>query len=381
MTNPTLAAPRQMMATYPIMSPEEVEAVCDPRNPLCPFHTYRGNQGAVRTAILIGKAAFNARVDMGKAVGWHTEVMACSREFPARILLTGPKSVGKTTFARSYSRLVGTDYKTGIMTMPYAEIDGTNIKRAEQILEKMQQAYREAGLPMIPTETKGSIRIYRPGPGNLFIDEVHRLPMSVQERMLKMSEKSDGIFEVGNMRVDCRRMTILLATTKHGKLDRAYLSRFPIKIALAAHSLEDLATIIQDANADWTRETAMRLARLKPVPREALDIASLVNAARVSENCSTEKALGIVADNLGLVDGCINQKAIDVLMALSADENGLSKKNLCSSCEMDETEFEQEIVPQLLRNQFHPSLITVSSRHKITEAGLDELRKRGLIDY
>ena len=379
----TLATPpRQMMATFPIMSDAEVAEICNPKSPKNPFCKYRGNDAAVKLAITLAKSAFNSRHDIGKAAGvYHKEVWCCGREFPARILLTGPKSVGKTTFMRNYAKFVGTDYRTGKMLLPYAEVDGTKIKKAEQILERLQQAYREAGIPMIPDEIRGSIRIYRLPHGILSIDEVHRLPMSVQEGMLKMSEKNDGMFECGNFRVDCRRLTILLGTTKPGKLDRAYLSRFPIKIALAVHSIEDLATIIQDANESWPREIAMRLARLKPIPREALDIAQLVESNRKNEGCSLDKALADIAGLLGLQEGNLTARAIDVLKALAEDTNGLSKKNLCASCDMDETEFENDIIPQLLRNQFHAALITVSSRHKITEAGLDELRKRGLAEY
>ena len=52
----------------------------------------------------------------------------------------------------------------------------------------------------------------------MFIDEVHRLTKKVMDGLLKMSEPSDGLFEVGHNRVDCRRIAIICATTDPGKL-------------------------------------------------------------------------------------------------------------------------------------------------------------------
>ena len=78
-------------------------------------------------------------------------------------------------------------------------------------------------------------------------------------------------------------------------------------------------------------------------------------------------------------EGGLSPRAIDILLALAdAQPTGLSCANLCAQLDnMDKSEYQTEIVPQLLRNEFHPALIMVSSRQKITEAGLDELRHRG----
>jgi Holliday junction resolvasome RuvABC ATP-dependent DNA helicase subunit len=235
---------------------------------------------------------------------------------------------------------------------------------------------------MTVERTVGGMRYYTLPPLILFIDEVHALPTIVKEGLLKMTEKEDGIFEIGMMRVDCRNITIITATTDPGKLPATLKSRFPIKIALQKHSLEQVAEIILDGR-DWTKKQAMTLARMKPVPREAKDIADLIDGTVDTEDCSIDKAIKLVTADLGLEDGCLSQKAIDVLVSLAESQPaGLSKKNICAQLDnMDETEFEAEIIPQLLRNEFHPSLIAISSRHKITDAGLDELRSRKLIDY
>lgn len=371
--------PNQLMSTYPITPYADREIIFNPKHPFCPFSEYVGNEAAVRLAIRIAKKAFDSYANIGTQ---ENPVWCCSRDNPVRMLLTGPRSVGKTTYARCYADLVGTNYETGEMTMPFVEIDGTSITKREQILHRMQQAMRECNVPMVPERVVGSASYYALPPMILFIDEVHCLPSKVMEGMLKMTEPNDGIFEVGGAKIDCRRIAIIFATTNPGNLPAPLKSRFPIKIALVPHTLEELGTIIQNAT-DWDREDAMKMARMKPIPREALEIAKLVEATKESENCAVSHAMDLIATDLGLEEGCLTQRAIDVLLALAdAQPNGLSKKNLCACCEnMDESEFEQDIVPQLLKNQFHPALITVSSRHKITEAGLQELRSRNLIDY
>lgn len=368
----------QQMAAFPFLTEQQEKTIFDVKNPACPFHSYVGNEAAVRLAMRIAKQAFRATIDVPEQSTCY-----CSRECPARIMLTGPRSVGKTSFAKAFTRLIGTNYSNGQMLLPFAEVDGTRIKKPEQVLESLQQAFRAVKMPMIPCKTIGATRYYELPPAVLSIDEVHRVPMGVQEGLLKMSEPNDGIFEINNARIDCRRIAMIIATTKPGKLDRAFVSRFPIKIALVAHSLDDLAKIVHNANPEWTKQAATRLARLKPIPREALEIARLVNVTHETEDCSLDGAIDIIAKDLGLQDGCLTQRAIGVLQVLAdAQPHGLSKKNLCAACDnMDESEFENEIAPQLLHNQFHPSLMTVSSRHKITEAGLDELRKRNLIEY
>jgi len=363
----------QPIKTFEIMPPEMMAEIFDIGNPICPFHKYVGNRSAVNIALRIAKRAFTTVADI---IG--TDIEVSTREYPLRMLITGRKSVGKTTFARCYAKLVGTDYFTGDQLQPYVEIDGTQIKKPEQVMDAIRVSVEAAGLPLELEEEVGQIKHYSLPPLVLFIDEVHRLPMAVQEGLLKMSEPGDGVFRIGNNRIDCRKIAIIIGTTKPGKLDRPFHSRFPIKIELKEHSLDDLTTIIMNENQHWDRVTAHRLARLRPVPREALDIARLVNATQETESCSLPKALSVIANDLGLSDGCVSQRGYEVLLALSQTPAGLSKKNLCSVCDMDETEFENDLLPQLLRNQFHKALISIGSRHKITEAGMSELKKRGL---
>lgn len=369
----------QKMRTFRVTPLDQQQEIFNPNSEICPFNGYIGNAEAVRIAMRIAKKAFGAFVDIGLGSGqWHKRITACSREYPIRMLLTGPRSVGKTTFAKAFAKLIGTNYDSGTMEMPWAEVDATAIKQREDVLEKIVNAWKEAGVPLVSSGVV--IKRYMVPPGFLFIDEIHRLPRKVMEGLLKMTEPNDGMFEVGNSIIDCRRMTILSGTTDPGKLLETIKSRFPVRIALRKHTTDEIATIIQNAT-NWPRDAAMRLAKMKPIPREALGIAKLIQSAQDTERVSLNQAVSMIAADLNLEEGGLTARAVAALSALAESPSGLSKKNLCACLEnMDPTEFEQEIIPLLLKNEFHPAYITISSRHKITDAGMEELERRGIMN-
>jgi hypothetical protein len=373
--------PRQKMMSFSVLSDQMLNKVIDPTNPLCPFNKYVGNEAAVRIITRIAKGAFNSRVDVGLGMGrGDVPIWKCPRDYPVRMLLTGKRSVGKTTVGRCYGKLIGTDYDTGVMRLPYIEIDATAIKRREEILEKIIQAMREVDCPLVPERTIGATRHCKGIPSVLFVDEIHAFSRKIMDGFLKLAEPNDGIFEAGNYSLDCRRMTIIGGTTEPEKLTETLRSRFPIEIELMEQNQDALTTIIQNATG-WHRDDASRLASLKSVPREALALAKLISTTAQSERCSVEQAIALNAADLGLKEG-LSDKALNVLMVLAGEQpNGLSKANLCLACDISKDSFERDVLPSLLRTKFHPSFVTVSSRHKITEAGLDELRVRNLIDY
>lgn len=377
----------QLMETFVVTPPELRKRILNPNDPLCPFHGYIGNDEAVNLGLSIVKKAFNQKMNLGPAHG--TPVWACTRGYPVRILLTGPRSVGKTTFARGLAATASTDWdncqqrvepESPQWKLPWVEIDCEAVKRREHILEKIQAAMRAKNMPLTPVNNMGGIRHYKLPPMFIFLDEIQCFSHSLMEGILKMTEPSDGLFEVGINKLDCRSVTIIAATTHPGDLTDTLKSRFPIRIELKQHNLEQIAEIIKVNGHDWPLKYRMQLAEMKPLPREAIAIAKLITDTANDESIPIDKAFTQVTKNLGLEPGGLTVKAITTMQTLAdAQPHGLSKGNICASMAMSQEEFEKEIVPQLLRTPTHPAYITISSRHKITEAGLAELRRRGLM--
>jgi Holliday junction resolvasome RuvABC ATP-dependent DNA helicase subunit len=376
----------QLMETF-VVTPKALQnKVTNPEDPICPFHGYIGNREAVNLGLSIVKKAFNQKLNVGPAHG--EPVWACTRDYPVRILLTGPRSVGKTTFARGLAATASVDWdncaqrvepESPHWKLPWIEIDCEAVKRREHILEKIQAAMRAKDMPLTPKRNDGGIRYYQLPPMWVFLDEVQSLSHSLMEGTLKMTEPNDGLFEVGINKLDCRRVTFVAATTHPGDLTDTFKSRFPVRLELKQHTLEQIAEIIRVNGHDWPLKYRMQLAQMKPLPREAIAIARLITDTAEDENIPIDKAFAQVTGNMGLEASGLSQKAITAMQVLAdAQPHGLSKGNICVSMAMSKEEFEKEIVPQLLRTPTHPAYITISSRHKITKAGLDELRRRGL---
>lgn len=362
---------------YPILKSELKDKILNPKDKSCPFHDYIGNENAVKAAINLAKSAFENKTSKIGTIYNDRLIAKKDKETgkdmpdPFRIRLSGPASVGKTTFAKKLIKLIGTNYDTGKWLMPFAEVDATSIKSSEQIIAKIKTAMQEKGLSLFEEERNGLFHAEFP-PLALFIDEVHALPNQVKEGLLKMTEGNDGIFETETHRFNCKAMYIILGTTNPGKLPRALKSRF-VQINLEKHTLEQVAQIIQN-EVGWEMSYCLKLAKMKPLPREAKEIANMIERTRKVENCSLQKAFDEIIQNFNLTESGLSHRALDVLDALYvSQETGLSKKNICAQLSnMDEEEFESDIIPQLLTN---PPLITISQKHRITDAGIKELEK------
>jgi len=376
----------QQQRVFPITPQWLRERVLNPKDPMCPFYNYEGNDDAKKTAISLAKKSFNSELDIGLAAGeWHEPVWACNRKYPVRMLLTGPRSVGKTTFGKSFGAIVSIDWDNCQQVvgpeheqwkMPWVEIDGTGVRKREEILAAMMSACKGKDVPLVPNRIVGGVRTFIAPPMVLFIDEVHGLPKPLMEGLLKMTEPNDGIFEVGvQTKVDCRAITVIAATTNPGALKDTFLSRFPVALELKQHTPDQVANMIRK-QFQWPKAEALQLAMLKPLPREAMAVAKLVQDTKNDEGITLKAAIKQWTGNLGLREGGLSDKAREVLLSLAESQpHGLSRDNLCAQMAIGKDEFIKQIIPQLLRTAYHPAYIVIASRHKITEAGLKALNR------
>lgn len=136
------------------------------------------------------------------------------------VLLAGPPGLGKTTLAQIIAHEMGTQIH--VVTGPTVEKKGD----LAAVLTNLQ-------------------------PGDvLFIDEIHRLHMSIEEVLYGAMEdfKLDLIIGQGpsarTLRIDLPRFTLVGATTRTGLLSSPLRGRFGVEMRLDFYSPQELAQIV-----------------------------------------------------------------------------------------------------------------------------------------
>jgi holliday junction DNA helicase RuvB len=164
------------------------------------------------------------------------------------ILLSGPPGLGKTTLAHILGREMGT--RVHITSGPVIEKPGdlagllTNLESADI----------------------------------LFIDEIHRMPKTVEEYLYSAMEdyKIDIMIDQGpnarSVRLNIPRFTLLGATTRVGLLTAPLRTRFTLQARLDYYSHEDMVGIIQRTchliEVDIDKDGAVEIAgRARGTPR------------------------------------------------------------------------------------------------------------------
>jgi holliday junction DNA helicase RuvB len=146
------------------------------------------------------------------------------------ILFDGPPGLGKTTFATVLHNELGVEL---------------NITSGAALDKKMDV------MPYLTNASEGSI---------LFIDEIHRLPSTVEEFIYPVMEdfRVDVVLGEGmsarTINLPLKKFTIIGATTRSGMLSGPLRERFGIHEHLEFYEVEDLAQIIT-TNAAKLRST------------------------------------------------------------------------------------------------------------------------------
>jgi Holliday junction DNA helicase RuvB len=166
------------------------------------------------------------------------------------VLLAGPPGLGKTTLAQIIAREMGSQIH--IVTGPTVEKKGD----LAAVLTNLQ-------------------------PGDvLFIDEIHRLHMAIEEVLYGAMEdyKLDLIIGQGpsarTIRIDLPKFTLVGATTRTGLLSSPLRGRFGVEMRLDFYSPADLAKIVirsaRIMNVEIATDGALEIAaRARGTPRIA----------------------------------------------------------------------------------------------------------------
>lgn len=203
-------------------------------------------------------------------------------------LLAGPPGLGKTTLAYLVAKSLGSDLYT---------ISGPALDK-------------KGDLAAVLTNLKPR--------DVLFIDEIHRVPIAVEEVLYSAMEdyKLDIILGQGpgarTMRIDLPKFTLIGATTRSGLLSTPLRDRFGINLLLEFYEPEDLAQILMKSagrlGIELDPKGAEELAkRSRGTPRIAnrllrrvRDFADVAGKASVDEDIVQTALKSLDVDQCGL---------------------------------------------------------------------------------
>lgn len=242
------------------------------------------------------------------------------------MIWTGPPGTGKTTFATALAN----ECNRNIMMA-----NGGNIRKTKDIL------------PYLVRIKFGDI---------LFIDEVHRVDVRVQESLFTVME--DFRFDVarGAKSLDIEPFTLIGATTESGLLIQPFYDRFKHHFQLEEYTNKELEVIItcsaKKLGFSTTEEAARGLAqasRLTPRIANSLlewccDYAKSINVRLIDRKLSIQALNLKKIDNLGL-----DSDDRRYIMVLERAGKPLGLNTLVAATGLSRNTIEHRIEPHLIR--------------------------------
>lgn len=279
----------------------------------------------------LGQAALKEKLRV------YTQAAKMRQEPLDHLLLFGPPGLGKTTLSQIMAHVMGVGIK--ICSGPMMERTGDLVA----ILSSLE-----------PRDI-------------LFIDEIHRLPINVEEVLYSAMEhfRVDVIIGQGagakSVSLPIHPFTLIGATTKSGKISAPLRSRFGITERLDFYLIEELSSIILQTARFLGYELSDRGAYLialcsRGTPRIAKKILrrvrdfSQVNHSNRADDALVEQALsflGLDSDGLCTIDNLILKK-----MLINFNGGPVGLETLASLIGEDAETLETVYEPYLLRQGY-----------------------------
>jgi hypothetical protein len=325
----------------------------DPSNPVSPYFGFIGNRRALDKVI---------RIDF-ETLGRYNHL--CS---DLNLAVIGEAGCGKNELVKRHAKA---------NRLPLVEISPKSIKRVQDILVEINRVCSNWRIPIPLVELVGDYDFLIP-PVNVFIDEVHALAAPIVQGLLKATEYKDAMLVTEkNIRVNCKNVHWIIATTDRGKLFDAFDTRFT-KCILNLYTKEEVAKIVQTENTDWDLATCRLVAHFcGRIPREALAFAREMRLEHnMNPNLSWKDVAYKIANDNEIDPFGMTFKRLAILKALG--QGPVGKANLPIVAGVKVEELEKFIMPWLLATtDDQESMVGVDTRgYHITKAGIAELDKR-----
>ena len=249
------------------------------------------------------------------------------------VLLYGPPGLGKTTLANIISN----------------EMEGEWFSTSGPLLQKPSDL-----APILVNLTPGS---------TLFIDEIHRINIVVEEMLYSAME--DGFLDIlagdvekRSIRIGLEPFTLIGATTRSGMLSAPLRARFGMSFRLQFYSADDLTgVVVRAANTigielspDNCRSIALRS---RGTPRIALKMLRRVRDYLQAKGCSGNDRAAVIKamEMLGVDDKGLNEQDQAYLRALRETFSGgpVGLGTLAQTLGEDPGTLEDTVEPYLLQ--------------------------------
>lgn len=295
----------------------------------------------------------------------------------AKLAFLGPAGTGKTSAAKKLAELVDT---------PFVNVNPTSIKSVHDLFLEIG-AVLSASTLMMEDGTVTSLALrpqqneytFLAPPMIVFIDEGHMLKSDLQQGLLTATDDNHILVTEEGCRLDTRYITWIFATTESGQMFHALRSRFT-KVQFKGYGQDELAMIVRidtGLNMEVCKGAAFYCGR---VTREAIAFAKEVALEQRFSGGSWAEAIEVIRNEHGIDEFGMQDRRLNILKALGS-KGAISKSRLLGIARCQIEELEQEVLPPLTEfSDVSEALVTVTPRgFQITEAGKEELLKRGII--